>query len=273
MAIEFTEAMIIANQMKKNLLRKKIIDVIIPDIKTKTIQWGFLNLHKIDIKNQKINNIIHNGDHIFLELDNFALKFGEMIGKILFHKENEQYPKNSKAIIILEDNTKISYNPTLYGLAYAFDKKDLKKEIKSTGISPLDEKFTVDYIINCFKEDKRKIVKQMNLYGVKYKIAGIGNGYWTEILYHSGINPKRKKENLNNNDYESMYYSTKEIIQKSIKLNGSIDETDLFGNKGEYIHYPGKRAKNKPCIKCGNLIQAKSILGSTSYFCTKCQKI
>ncbi len=272
MAIEFPEAMKIAQQMREVLPGRTIEKVEISDPNASVFRWGFVNLHKVDVSGKRIEEISQNGDYIYLHMDGVNLMFGDMIGRILYHKEGREIPKKARAVFRLDDGAAFSYNPSLYGYCAAITDEQMHESKTSRGKSPLDPSLDTNYMVELFAEPKRRIAKQMNVYGTKKRVAGVGNAYWHDILYLSGVHPQRKTSDLSREDSETLLKNTVKIIKRALEEDGSAEESDFFGQTGNYRRLLSKDNKGKPCEKCGTEIQVKNLLGSSSYFCAGCQR-
>ena len=200
------------------------------------------------------------------------LRFGAMIGKLLYHAASEKPALKAQVAIYLDDGATFTYNPTLYGYCQARPDDEIEACRRAAGISPFDPAFTPGYLANAFAEPKRKIAKQMNLDYVKFKAAGIGNGYWMDVLYRSGVHPQRKALDITPDEIDRLHANTLRVLDESLNARGSVDEVDFFGKPGGYRRILGAHAKGQPCPKCGQPIQAKSLLGSAAYFCVNCQQ-
>ena len=108
-------------------------------------------------------------------------------------------------------------------------------------------------------------------------VSGLGNIYVNEILFFSGIRPKRKVDKLTNNEIKKIIKFTKKIISKAIILGGSTikDFSSSSGKKGSFQQHfsvygkKGEKCSNKNCST--NIIKI-SISNRASFFCNKCQK-
>ncbi len=272
MAIEFPEAMKIAAQMSEILPGRVIERIEMSDTSASVFKWGFVNLDKIDISGSRIREISQDGDYIYLHMDNLNLMFGDMIGKILYHKQGKEIPKKARVVFWLDDGSAFSYNPSLYGYCAAITDDEMRKSKQSRGKSPLDPSLDADYFIELFSEPKRRIAKQMNVYGTKYRVAGVGNAYWHDILYLSGVHPQRKTKHIVREDAVTLLSKTVKVINQAVQENGSAEESDFFGQSGNYRRLLSRHIRGKPCPRCETEIQMKNLLGSSSYFCNVCQK-
>lgn len=272
MAIEYPESSIISNQMRQVLPEQKIAQVLIQKPDSAVFRWGFSNLNQVDLCGEVIHSIRQFGDYIFVEMDEYALLFGDMIGKILYHAAGEKQPPKATILFRLNNGAAFSYNPTLYGYCKALTRQEAAAFFPNSWIEPLDTAFTPDYLAAAFAESERKIAKQMNVYHVNYKVVGVGNSYWQEILYECKIHPKRKAKEITSNEIEQLVTWTQKIMRAAVQKGGSADEKDFFNQSGGYIRAMSGRLKDQPCPVCGTFIQGQNILGANVYFCSSCQK-
>jgi formamidopyrimidine-DNA glycosylase len=272
MAIEFPEAFTITSQMKTCLLGRTFSRVDIRPSAETVIKWGFSNLDKVDINGRLITDILHYGDEIHIQMGDWHLMFGDLIGKLLYHAPGTEIHPKARIVFHLDDGAAFSYLVSLYGYDRALTTRgEIEKFIREQGVSPLGEDFTPEYMARIFSEPKRKIAKQNNIYGIQYKAGGICNGYWQDVLFKAGVMPTRKSVSLTEEDFDKMHRYSVEIISAATRAGGHFDEVDFFGQAGGYIRTLGKHSKDLPCPQCGGPITSKNLLGSTSYYCMNCQ--
>ena len=272
MGIEYPESTVISGQMRQVLPERTITGVAIRDANAVVFRWGFSNLNQIDLRGSQINHIRQFGDTIFVELGPYALVFSDMIGKILYHRPTEKRPPKAAITLELDDGAAISYNPSLYGYCKALTPAETAAFAPATWVQPLDDAFTADYLGRAFAEPERKIAKQMNVFNVAYKAAGVGNGYWQEILFLSGVRPERKARDITPEEIGKLHANTRQVMRSAIEKGGSAEEKDFFNASGGYVRRMGGRLKGQPCSVCGETIQGKHIMGANVYFCPHCQR-
>ncbi|MGW8185442.1 MAG: bifunctional DNA-formamidopyrimidine glycosylase/DNA-(apurinic or apyrimidinic site) lyase [Candidatus Moraniibacteriota bacterium] len=155
-------------------------------------------------------------------------------------------------------------------------------EIKKLGIDAMDKNFN----LRKFKEILVK--KQKSVIGIvlmdQYLIAGIGNIYRSEILFASGVDPRRKVAELKSVEIERIFEQIKKILKKAIKMRGTSDSDyrDTTGKPGNFqkvlkvYNREGKKCfssetlpKNK---KCDNIVERIQMGQRSVFICKKCQK-
>lgn len=96
-------------------------------------------------------------------------------------------------------------------------------------------------------------------------LAGVGNIYADEILFHARIHPRMRIGALGEKQLKSIFDSMREVLRTAVERNG-----DIGGLPQNYI-LPHRR-KGAKCPVCGNLLETVKAAGRTSYFCPHCQK-
>jgi len=139
------------------------------------------------------------------------------------------------------------------------------------GPEPLDKDFTFSKFKSVLKRGRIKQVL-MN----QEIIAGIGNIYSDEILWHSRVNPFKEASKLSNKELKEIYGAIKDVLQEAVKLKGTSisDYRDINGKKGFFSNVrKAYRREGEKCLRCGAKIIRKKIGGRSSHFCPSCQKI
>ena len=105
-------------------------------------------------------------------------------------------------------------------------------------------------------------------------VVGIGNIYACEILFSSGISPKRKIKYLNKNQCEEVVKNTKRIIKQAITKGGTTlkDFYSADGNKGYFkIELNVYDREGEKCFDCSNLIKRIEQNQRSTFLCRNCQ--
>ena len=173
-----------------------------------------------------------------------------------------------KSILYFNDVRKFGYLKIIRD-----DEVNKFKELQAFGPEPLDKKFTFNVFRAVVKNaDKRKI-KEFLL--DSSKVAGIGNIYSDEILYHAKIRPTRTVGSLSNNELETVYKWIPVVLRQAIKAKGSsvgdfVRTDGQWGSMGKFHFVYGR--KGQLCKKCGAIIEAIKLGGRTSCYCPFEQK-
>jgi formamidopyrimidine-DNA glycosylase len=279
---ELPEVETIKRNLQKELTHKTILraEIDTPSL----IMEPQLNEYLSKIQNNQILKIKRRGKYIIFSLDTqyqLIVHLG-MSGRLEYQPKKQSYKNNIKTFdkhnhlfFFLNDGSILVYNDIRkFGKIWFLKKQTKLSRIENLGFEPLGKEFTFVQFLKLLKNCKTNIKK---LLMDQKKIAGIGNIYANEILFHSGIHPLRKSNLLSREEAKKLYVNIKKILIEAIKLNGTtmLDESfrDLKGNKGRYgsvIKVYGK--KNGICPVCGRHLQTIRIDNRSTFLCPNCQK-
>lgn len=125
------------------------------------------------------------------------------------------------------------------------------------GPDPLARSFTLAAFRRLF-DGRRGAVK--SLFMSQEVIAGIGNLYADEILYATGIDPRRAVDTLDPSDVRRLFAAMQRILRQTIE------------RKAKGAGYPSRwliphREEGDRCPRCGGSIRRTVVFGRTTYFC------
>jgi len=95
-------------------------------------------------------------------------------------------------------------------------------------------------------------------------IAGIGNIYADEILFHARIHPATDAAHLTEKIVGKLFRATRYILKKAIDAKAYVDRMP----KSWLLPHRGKGGK---CPRCGGELKSATIGGRTAWFCAHCQ--
>ena len=145
------------------------------------------------------------------------------------------------------------------------------RHLNNIGPEPLDKNFTLErFKERLVKKPNGKIKTVLIDQGV---IAGIGNIYSDEILWHAGINPTRRVSKIKANELKMMFRAMKETLAKGIGFGGDSmsDYRNIDGLPGKFqLHHEAYRRTGERCRKpgCKGIIKRKVINGRSAHFCS-----
>ncbi len=275
---ELPEVETIRRGLKKEILNRRIIKIQVN--LPKLIRIPKANQFKARLKDTMIEDIRRQGKFILFFLhtgDRLVVHLG-MSGLLLYQENELIIPQSNKKhhhiIFYFQDGSKLIYNDVRqFGKIWLLEKNDELAEIKALGFEPLGYYFTFDEFYRMLQKSRKNIKSfLMN----QKNVAGIGNIYANEILFHSGIHPLRKANSLQIDETRTVYQNIRKILSRAIALRGTtmIDESyrDHKGNKGQYmddIMIYGKRGGT--CPICGRHIEIIRIENRSTFVCPVCQ--
>ena len=106
-------------------------------------------------------------------------------------------------------------------------------------------------------------------------VVGVGNIYANEVLFLSGIHPRRAAGRISKARYTVLADHIKQVLTSSIEQGGTTLR-DFVGGDGK----PGYFALRlyaygrggEPCKRCGGLLREIRLGQRTTVFCVTCQR-
>lgn len=184
--------------------------------------------------------------------------------------------KYTHVIFEFNDGATLYFNDLRqFGYLKLVKDEDLSKvtDLQNYGPEPLDAKFTEKVFTERVAKRARTSIKQALLDPVV--VAGIGNIYSDEILYHAHILPTRLVGSLKPRELKAVFEQIKPVLKTAVKYKGSsvgdfIRTDGKWGSMGKYHFVYGR--KGQLCKVCGTMIKSVKLGGRTSSYCPKEQK-
>jgi formamidopyrimidine-DNA glycosylase len=221
------------------------------------------------------DTVFSKGKWIFtiFEPDLYFLVALESGGKILFHREKGEAPLKFHVMLEFGGGSVLS----IWILGWGFAKAAWGGELDTLaypgklGLSPFDtQEFTESAFAAVLQRNAGKTLKAVLM--DQRQIAGIGNGYNQEILFHARLHPKRKAGSLTDKERLMLYQVIVTTLQQAVQNGGSDREVDLYGAPGGYHRLMGEQMKGQPCPLCATSIEKINVAGGSVYLCPSCQK-
>jgi formamidopyrimidine-DNA glycosylase len=105
-------------------------------------------------------------------------------------------------------------------------------------------------------------------------LAGVGNIYADESLFHAGIRPRRAAGRLKREELERLRKALRKVLTQAIELGGSSvsDYVDADGMRGFFqLEHCVYLRTGEPCRRCGTPIKRILLAGRGTHFCPRCQ--
>lgn len=203
------------------------------------------------------------------------LVLGETGGKLLLNEPGSSLPSKYHLLLAFTDGSFLTLQIQMWGAMELYENGEEQNRmyIKDMAITPTDPEFTMHYfngLVKQLQKHGKRSVK--SLLTQEQTIPGLGNSCAQDIMFVSGLHPKRDLSDLSPIDIEKLFNSIKQVLQNTTELGGRNDEYDLLGNKGRYIRKMDASTAGKPCPVCSDTIQKTQYLGGACYFCPSCQK-
>jgi formamidopyrimidine-DNA glycosylase len=159
-----------------------------------------------------------------------------------------------------------------FGRVYAYESAEACPALQNLGIDALSKDFTPRYFAKLVATSRHPL-KEFLL--DQSRVAGIGNIYSAESLWHARINPRRRADSLTTAEAHRLHKAIVSVLRRALEccLHPAPDFRDPkwwfqgIENILRVYHREGKS-----CRRCGAAIQRIAQGGRSTYCCVRCQK-
>lgn len=264
---ELPEVETIKNDLEKVILGAKITKVCLHN--SKVVREPSAEVFKKSLEGQTIKRVLRRAKLLILELSNgkFLTIHLKLTGQLVFPGGSPA----SRVAFHLSSGEILDFNDQrLFGELRLVSDWEKLKFVQGLGPEPFNLTYA-DFKDMIFK--RKGQIKSL-LLDQKF-IAGIGNIYAAEILFHAKIDPQRPAQSLGEDEKEALFKETKKVLSNAIKHGGSSvdDYVRLSGKNGDYARFHQVYGRQgKPCFVCAGPVKRITQGGRGTYFCPKCQR-
>jgi len=144
--------------------------------------------------------------------------------------------------------------------------------LREIGPEPLSDAFNAPFL---YKKTRNRSISVKEILMNQRIVAGIGNIYANEALFHAGISPLITADSLNTARCTKLVNAVKITLQRAIEAGGSSlrDFADCNGRPGcfQQQYWVYGRA-GQPCRQCSAPINKIRQGQRSTFFCPQCQK-
>lgn len=182
--------------------------------------------------------------------------------------------KHDHVDLVLDNGTVLRFrDPRRFG-ALLWETGDVTRHplLAQLGPEPLTEAFSGDLL---YRQTRGRSASIKQVLMNSRIVAGIGNIYANEALFHAGIHPMTAAGRIGATRYEKLARAIKETLNRAIEAGGSSlrDFVNSEGNPGYFQQqYWVYGRTGQPCRKCGTPITQIRQGQRSSFYCSRCQK-
>lgn len=200
---------------------------------------------------------------------------GDPLGQ--FVRAHPAPEKHDHVVLCMDNGARITFNdPRRFGAMDLLDTETAEqhKLLCAIGPEPLGNDFSESYLIGAF--DGRNTPVKSALLDQKI-VAGLGNIYVCEVLFRTGVHPKRKAGQIAAPRVGGMVPVIREVLNEAIEAGGSSlkDFRQADGELGYFQHnfrVYGKEGDACSMPGCESLIQRIVQSGRSTFYCPSCQR-
>jgi len=233
-------------------------------------------------ENQIVRQVSRRGKYLILELTKgiLVLHFrldGQLLwfssARELLSKANDP-PHNVHVDVAFELNSGVIgfADRRHFGRVYYFESNVDCSGLRTLGRDALSKEFTRARFAAMLSASRRPI-KDFLL--DQSRVAGIGNIYSCESLWHARIDPRRRADSLSKGESAKLHKAIVSVLGRALEccLHPAPDFHDpSWWFQGLETILRAYDLEDQPCRRCGSLIRRIAQGGRSTYFCSTCQK-
>ena len=177
---------------------------------------------------------------------------------------------HERAVLELDDGSRVAYRDTRRFGTWLLTEDDDAEQLLAVknGPEPLGRAFTTDFLAGRLAGRKAPLKAAVL---DQRTVAGLGNIYADEALWHAKLNPLRPAGELTRDDVATL----RDGIRKALKLGISRQGADLgdgaYAGGSMQDEFRAYGRDGEPCDRCGTLIVKTRAGGRGTWYCPTCQ--
>ncbi|MDX1624214.1 MAG: DNA-formamidopyrimidine glycosylase family protein [Gemmatimonadota bacterium] len=209
------------------------------------------------LKGSELASSRRHGKHLFAEIGDdgwLRLHFG-MTGELEYYEDGER-PDHAALVLDFPDDNHLAFlNTRRFGEIGLVDDVDAFVEERGLGPDALSDGFDRDDFREALSGRSGTVKSAlMN----QSRMAGIGNVYADEALFHAGIHPKASPKDLGEETIGELYRTARRVMRRAIEARVEQFPDDFL--------IP-RREEGAECPVCGGEIEKIEVSGRPTYFC------
>jgi len=201
-----------------------------------------------------------------------------MTGRMFVAPKSAPLPKHTAVVLSLGARLFV-YEDTRYFGRLTLD----LASADALGPEPWDESLTAETLAQALKKSRQPLkVKLLD----QSLMAGIGNIYASEILFRTGLSPRRPANRVTVAEAGRLLADARAVLTEAIAC-GSTIPLNFTGRKSDGLFYFGRAAgtpdyyaerlcvydrAGQPCGRCGSAIKRVVQAARSTFYCPRCQK-
>jgi formamidopyrimidine-DNA glycosylase len=221
---------------------------------------------------QRIEGLRRRGKYVVFDLsDDVLLVHLKMTGRLYVASPADETDRWVRATFDLDDGRRLCFSDSRkFGRLYLMP--DPSPVFDRLGPEPLEDNFTPEVLRGLLARHSGMVKPLLLNQGF---VAGIGNIYADEILWHARIAPRRKVSTLEDEEIERLYRAIRTTLRDGIRYEGASVNwyRKADGSTGDFqSHLKVYDRSGEPCLRCGTPVRKVTLAQRGTHFCPSCQR-
>jgi formamidopyrimidine-DNA glycosylase len=218
---------------------------------------------------KQFTNVLRRGKYLLLPLDDgTTLVISPMLaGRIRYGKPLPRHRKRDVLVLLLADGCELRYHDAK-DMGKIYLTRDLSQvpTFSTLGLEATDPALTLDVFRQRLRRQRGEIKRVLTKQSF---VAGIGNAYADEILWHAGIYPFRRRSTLTGEEIARLYDAMRGVLADATEVLRARVGDAIHVELRDFLAVHGKA--EEPCPRCGSAISEVKRERRATHFCRTCQ--
>ena len=195
-----------------------------------------------------------------------------MSGSFRIGTQGDDWRKHEHVEMVFDHISVRLHDPRRFGCFLWLPQGDEHPLLKGVGPEPLTDSFNAN---DLFEKLKRRSTPIKTCIMDAKIVCGVGNIYANEALYHSGIHPLARANQLSFDAIRHLVGKIKCVLKQAIRAGGcSLKDFESADKKLGYfqMNLAVYGRQNLPCQTCGELLEEIRLNNRSTVCCKGCQK-
>jgi formamidopyrimidine-DNA glycosylase len=224
-----------------------------------------------------IDSIARRGKYVIVGLSGevYLVLHRKMSGNLVLRTNDLPIAQHTHLTVAFDDGWRLDFvDPRKFGRIYLFLGREALDRFldERLGPEPLEiERRQLDRLL----ERRRGRLKALLL--DQSVLAGIGNLYADEILWHARLHPERSVESLSTRERRRLHTAIREVLATAIERRGTslsdyVDADGASGTNQDFLQVYGRAGLPCPRQRCGRPIVRAVVAQRGTWLCPGCQR-
>jgi formamidopyrimidine-DNA glycosylase len=224
------------------------------------------------VRRQSVRGVERRGKYLVLQLSDGCLVMHFRLDGQLLWFESQKTTGHVDVAFEMKHGTLGFVDQRHFGRVQWVATPEAIAAIAAMGVDPLSKEFTAARLAGLLAGSRRPLKLFLLDQG---KIAGIGNIYSNEAMWHARIDPRRPASTLSAVEARKLHKAIVEVLRRALEccLHPEPDLRDAnwwFQGLERIVRVYGREGKK--CRRCGSPIQRIAQGGRSTFWCANCQK-
>jgi formamidopyrimidine-DNA glycosylase len=217
------------------------------------------------LRGSGLEKTARHGKNLFVRLSRgcwLLLHFG-MTGFLKAYRSQDSAPGHPRLVLDLDDGSHLAYDSQrLLGRISVVESPESYAEREGLGPDALDDDMAPDTFAGLLTGSRAMVKSALMDQG---RIAGLGNVYSDEALFHGRIHPRRRAASMSRRELDRLYGTVVRVLRTAIDFGAEPSSAP------EDWILP-RRREGEECPICGGQLESMKVGGRTAWVCPQCQE-